>query len=90
MQPLDMGSARALLQRELPVGHKCPINFYESLEMILKSCECHPLAIVNMAWHIRDTGFQRYWFWKKFSLPPPILLQAKPANLPPKFWKPDT
>ncbi|KAG2558778.1 disease resistance protein RGA4-like [Panicum virgatum] len=61
MQPLDMGSAHALLERELPVVHRCPTNLNQSLEMILKSCECHPLAIVNMACHIRETGNR--WEW---------------------------
>lgn len=53
MQPLDQLSARALLTRKAFGEDGCPIDLEESLDMILNTCECLPLAIVNMADHIK-------------------------------------
>uniref|UniRef100_A0A0D9XU64 NB-ARC domain-containing protein n=1 Tax=Leersia perrieri TaxID=77586 RepID=A0A0D9XU64_9ORYZ len=53
MQPLDQISARALLTRKAFGEGGCPTNWEEVLGMILETCECLPLAIVNMADHIK-------------------------------------
>ncbi|KAL6890108.1 hypothetical protein ACP4OV_008871 [Aristida adscensionis] len=53
MQPLDTVSARNLLQSKV-FADRCPTNLDQGLAMILEICEYHPLAIVNMADHMKS------------------------------------
>ncbi|KAG8090134.1 hypothetical protein GUJ93_ZPchr0011g27957 [Zizania palustris] len=59
MQPLDQPSARALLRRKASDAHgQCRVTSVQHLDLILNACECLPLAIINMANHIKG---EREW-----------------------------